>query len=96
VAFAAALSAKPKVLVLDEPTSGQDRHFKNALGGFLTALRARGQTVVLVTHDLSFAGKYASRRLMLKEGRIVSAGSPRPVGVSIGAMKDAEREGARA
>lgn len=96
VAFAAALSAKPAVLVLDEPTSGQDRHFKNALGGFLTALRARGQTVVLVTHDLSFAGKYASRRLMLKEGRIVSAGSPRPVGVGIGAMKDAEREGDRA
>ncbi|WP_373499654.1 ABC transporter ATP-binding protein [Desulfococcus sp.] len=74
VAFAAALSARPKVLVLDEPTSGQDWHFKNALGGFLTALRERGQTVVLVTHDLSFAAKYASRWLMLKDGRIVSAG----------------------
>jgi energy-coupling factor transport system ATP-binding protein len=79
VAFAAALSARPEVLVLDEPTSGQDRHFKTALGGFLTELRDRGQTVVIVTHDLSFAGEYASRWLMMKAGRIVSEGRPRRV-----------------
>ncbi len=79
VAFAAALSARPDLLVLDEPTSGQDRSFKEALGGFLTALQARGQTVVLVTHDLDFAARYACRWLVLKDGRITTAGTPRRV-----------------
>ena len=77
VAFAAALSAKPDILVLDEPTSGQDLHFKDALGGFLTALQARGQTIIMVTHDLGFAEKYAPRWLYLKGGRIMAEGSPR-------------------
>jgi energy-coupling factor transporter ATP-binding protein EcfA2 len=102
VAFAAALSAKPAILVLDEPTSGQDRYFKDALGAFLGALQARGQTVVLVTHDLSFAEKYAPRWLFLENGRIMAAGSPRRVtthqhsGISRGcfrAMGEAGRVG---
>ena len=76
VAFAAALSAGPAILVLDEPTSGQDRHFKEALGGFLSALQARGQTIVLVTHDLRFAEACAPRWLHLKDGRIAADGPP--------------------
>jgi energy-coupling factor transport system ATP-binding protein len=93
VAFAAALSAKPELLVLDEPTSGQDRHFQKALGGFLAGLQARGQTVVLVTHDLAFAGRYAPRWLSLEDGRITAAGSPRPVQASCSAGAAVRRIG---
>ncbi len=104
-AFAAALSARPEILVLDEPTSGQDRYFKDALGGFLTALRTKGQTVILVTHDLQFAAEYAPRWLYLENGRITADGSPcrtadgackqNPSGRSVTAL-DAGRVGVRA
>ncbi|AOY58702.1 MULTISPECIES: ABC transporter ATP-binding protein [Desulfococcus] len=78
-AFAAALSARPDILILDEPTSGQDRHFKNALSGFLAELQEQGQTVVLVTHDLGFAETCAPRWLYLDGGRIIAQGAPRRV-----------------
>jgi len=81
VAFAAALSARPDILILDEPTSGQDRYFKKALGGFLAELQEQGQTVVLVTHDLGFAEACAPRWLYLDGGRITAQGAPRRVPV---------------
>lgn len=79
VAFAAALSGKPTILALDEPTSGQDGYFRRALGNFMAELRFRGQAVLLITHDLTFAEQHAHRWLLLSKGRVVSIGSPREV-----------------
>ena len=76
VAFAAALAPKPVILALDEPTAGQDWYFRRALGSLLKALRDRGQAIILVTHDLSFAEQHAHRWLLMAEGRIVKAGTP--------------------
>ncbi|MFP3895925.1 MAG: ABC transporter ATP-binding protein [Anaerolineales bacterium] len=84
VAFAAALAARPDILVLDEPTTGQDWLFQQTLSGLLNELQARGQTVVLVTHDLDFAERCADRWVLLAGGRIVADGSPPDV------MSDAE------
>ena len=74
VAFAAALAARPEILVLDEPTTGQDWAFRQSLGELLITLRERGQTVVLVTHDLEFAEQHACRWLLLAEGRVLADG----------------------
>lgn len=76
VAFASALAARPEILVLDEPTTGQDWLFRQALGELLGELRARGQTVVLVTHDLEFAEQHADRWVLLAEGQVLTSGIP--------------------
>jgi energy-coupling factor transporter ATP-binding protein EcfA2 len=76
VGFASALAARPEILVLDEPTTGQDWPFRRALGQLLGDLGEQGQTVVMVTHDLDFAERYACRWALLSEGRIAAEGDP--------------------
>ena len=90
VAFCSALAARPEILVLDEPTTGQDWGFRRALGRLFGALlwgelRDReskfgcGQTVVLVTHDLEFAEGCAGRWMLLNQGTVVASGTPAAV-----------------
>ncbi len=79
MAFAAALAAKPSILALDEPTAGQDGYFRRALGDFMSELRSRGQAVLLITHDLSFAEQQAHRCLLMSKGRMVAEGPPKQV-----------------
>lgn len=76
VAFAAALAARPAILALDEPTAGQGWYFGRALGRLLTRLRDRGQSLILVTHDLAFAEAHAHRWLVLAEGQVIAQGRP--------------------
>ncbi len=86
VAFASAMAARPEVLVLDEPTSGQDAHFREALGALLGRLRERGVSVLLVTHDLPFAEAHAHRWLVLGKGRVLAQGTPAAVMADASAM----------
>jgi energy-coupling factor transport system ATP-binding protein len=67
-ALASILVARPKVLILDEPTRGLDQWNKAKLGDILEKLRAEGQTTILVTHDYRFIAEYSSRVLRLKNG----------------------------
>jgi len=79
VAFATALAARPEVVVLDEPTAGQDEAFRRELGAMIRELRQEGKTVLLATHDLEFAAANAPRWLVLADGRILADGSPEAV-----------------
>ena len=79
VAFATALASRPEIVVLDEPTAGQDEPFRRELVNLIGELRAEGRTVVLVTHDLEFAAEHADRWITLAEGRIVADGTPTSV-----------------
>lgn len=92
VAFAAALACKPQILALDEPTAGQDLNFRGALGKVLAQLREMGQSIFLVTHDLSFAEQHAHRWLLLSEGQIIADGSPWEVMADAEAMAQANLE----
>lgn len=92
VAFAAVLAASPEVLVLDEPTTGQDWPFRRALKGLLDDLLARGVSVILVTHDLDFAEESAHRWVLLAEGRVVTDGHPWDVMRDATAMRRARLE----
>jgi len=76
VSFAAALAAKPDLIVLDEPTAGQDELFRRELTGFISQLQKKGGTIVLVTHDLEFAAEHANRWLVLSEGQMIADGPP--------------------
>jgi energy-coupling factor transport system ATP-binding protein len=76
VAFAAAMAARPEIVVLDEPTTGQDWPFRRALGELLMNLSTRAQTVVLVTHDLEFAEPCSTRWALLVDGHVAISGTP--------------------
>ncbi|MBW1980469.1 MAG: ATP-binding cassette domain-containing protein [Deltaproteobacteria bacterium] len=76
VAIASILALAPRVLVLDEPTAGQDGRFRETLAHKLRASEKNGMSVVVVTHDLDFARAVASRWLVLHDGRLVADGPP--------------------
>jgi energy-coupling factor transporter ATP-binding protein EcfA2 len=76
VSLASTLATRPKLLVLDEPTSGQDGRFREALATLMTELKNRGFTIVIATHDLDFAQAVADRWIVLHEGRVVGEGDP--------------------
>lgn len=72
VALASVLAMKPQVLVLDEPTAGQDGRFRQELAELLQCLsKSRQIALVVVTHDTDFARATCARRLLLERGRLV-------------------------
>jgi thiamine transport system ATP-binding protein len=76
VALARALAVEPRLLLLDEPLSSLDRGLRERLAGELhDILRAAGATAMLVTHDHEEAFAIADRMAVMREGRIVQAGT---------------------
>ena len=73
--LAAVLAQQSECLLLDEPTSALDVRHTLKLVGHLRNLRERCG-ILMVTHDLDLALRYADRVVLLKEGRVVSAGAP--------------------
>ncbi len=76
VAISSILTMRPKLLVLDEPTVGQDGRFKETLARLLAVLEERGLTTLIVTHNLGFARATADRWMVMHEGGLVAQGSP--------------------
>ncbi len=77
--LAIALVGDPRVLVLDEPTTGLDAGSRRALWAIVRSLLGRGRAVVLTTHDLAEADALADRVVMLHRGRILAEGTPAEV-----------------
>ncbi len=65
------LAAGQRLLILDEPTFGQDRNTAYALMERLRALNREGVTIVMITHDERLAREYARRKVVLADGRVV-------------------------
>jgi energy-coupling factor transport system ATP-binding protein len=74
VALASVVAMNPAILVIDEPTVGQDGRFLETIAGLIVSLRDRGYTVVVVTHDLEFARAVADRWIVLHQGKKVGDG----------------------
>jgi energy-coupling factor transport system ATP-binding protein len=79
VALASVLAWKPKILMLDEPTIGQDYRQKEKLLQFILQMKAQRKTVIIVTHDVEFVAECSPRVLLMREGRIVADGEARKV-----------------
>lgn len=79
VRLARALAQEPRVLVLDEPTTFLDIRHEMATFELLHALRGEGTTVVLVTHNINLAARYADRLVLMADGRVAATGSPASV-----------------
>ncbi len=74
VALASVLAWNPKVVVLDEPTIGQDYEQKEKLRQFIIQLNTQKKTVVVVTHDVEFVAECNPRVILMAEGKIVADG----------------------
>lgn len=76
VAIARALAMDPKVMLFDEPTSALDPEMINEVLDVMTDLAKGGMTMVVVTHEMSFARRVADRILFMAEGAIVEDADP--------------------
>jgi energy-coupling factor transporter ATP-binding protein EcfA2 len=74
VAIASALAGEPQVVVLDEPTLGQDYPSRARLKGLVLELAERGQTVLVVTHDMDFVGEACAVTVVLSHGQVRYSG----------------------
>ena len=79
VELARALATDPKVLLLDEPASGQDEHETAAFSDVLREVAASGVAVVLVEHDIHLVMGVCSRIHVLDLGRLIASGPPSTV-----------------
>ena len=76
VSVACMLSTKPELLILDEPTYGQDRKRITALMSRLSELLKSGTSVIMISHDMRLVAEYATKVLLLSFGKIEYFGSP--------------------
>ncbi|MCX5047826.1 MULTISPECIES: ABC transporter ATP-binding protein [unclassified Streptomyces] len=82
LALAVVLTARPPLLLLDEPTRGLDYAAKARLVTVLRALAAEGHTIVLATHDVELAAELAHRVVLLADGEVIADGPTADVVVS--------------
>lgn len=90
VAIASVLAMDTPVVVLDEPTGGLDAPSKTILGEAIADLSDAGKVVVVVTHDMDFAGEHADRVVVLAEGEVLADGDPRAVFGRLDALERAD------
>ncbi|WP_071056234.1 amino acid ABC transporter ATP-binding protein [Corynebacterium jeikeium] len=76
VAIARALAMDPKVMLFDEPTSALDPEMINEVLDVMTDLAKGGMTMVVVTHEMSFARRVADRVLFMADGAVVEDADP--------------------
>ncbi len=74
VALASILCSEPKIVILDEPTIGQDAVEKQKLMQLLRELNKNGVTVIIITHDVEFTAEYIPRCILMSKGEIISDG----------------------
>ena len=79
VALASVLAWDPKVVILDEPTIGQDHRQKENLRQFIVQLNSQGKTVVIVTHDVEFVAECNPRVILMTQGQIVADGEAKKI-----------------
>jgi energy-coupling factor transporter ATP-binding protein EcfA2 len=97
VAFASIAAMRPEILVIDEPTVGQDGRFLETISRLVRSLQEQGQTMITVTHDLEFARATTERWIILHEGKVVGDGSPEKLChdhdlIQMGAIEEAHYE----
>lgn len=79
VAVASVLVMEPRILILDEPTTGQDERTLAPFMRLVTELNVAGMTVLMITHDMDVAMRYASRMIVMSTGKILADGRPEDV-----------------
>ncbi|MFC3726139.1 glutamine ABC transporter ATP-binding protein GlnQ [Neoaquamicrobium sediminum] len=76
VAIARALAVKPKLVLFDEPTSALDPELRHEVLRVMQVLAEEGMTMIVVTHEMSFARRVGSRLIFMEDGKIAMDGTP--------------------
>ena len=79
VALASVLAWDPKILILDEPTIGQDSYQKERLRQFVIQMNQQGKTVIIVTHDIEFVAECEPRVILMANGKIIADGEAKQI-----------------
>lgn len=79
VTIASILVLNPEILLLDEPTAGQDYKHYTEMMYFIDELNQRGQTIVMITHDMQLMLDYSDRAIVLVDGQVIADASPAEV-----------------
>jgi energy-coupling factor transport system ATP-binding protein len=89
VTLASVLSMDPKILILDEPTTGQDWAGSKRILDIVKKLNAEGKTVLFVTHDIRLVCEYAKRVVVMSAGKIIADGPVREIFANQEVLKEA-------
>ena len=79
VALGSILALDPEVIIVDEPTTGQDWRDSLYVCELLRKLNEKGKTILIITHEMDLVAKFATRVIVMHEGRILMDGDPRRV-----------------
>ena len=79
IAVASILVLKPKLLIIDEPTTGSDWAGVQTLMAMIRKLYTAGTTIIMISHDMDLVAQYAKRVIVLKDGGILLDGTPQDV-----------------
>ncbi|MBM84628.1 MAG: glutamine ABC transporter ATP-binding protein, partial [Rhodospirillaceae bacterium] len=77
VAIARSLCMEPRILLFDEPTSALDPEMISEVLDVMTELAETGMTMVVVTHEMGFAGRVADRMIFMDAGQVVEVADPK-------------------
>ncbi|AEB93777.1 MAG: ABC transporter ATP-binding protein [Lactobacillus johnsonii] len=76
VTIAAILVLEPEIIILDEPTAGQDWKTYTEIMSFLKHLNTMGKTIIIITHDMHLMLEYTSRSLAFAKGKLIADTTP--------------------
>lgn len=79
LALASVLTLKPRILIIDEPTTGQDPLMTEEIFEIIQRLNDMGITVLMITHKVDYAARYAQRAVVMQRGKIAYDGPVRPL-----------------
>ncbi len=89
LAFATVLAMEPNILIIDEPTTGQDWDGTNKMMEMLNKLHMQGHTILMITHNMQLAAEYADRIIVFSNGKVVLEGPPEKVFYETEVLKSA-------
>lgn len=87
LAVASILAMRPEIIIVDEPTTGQDYRMVSSIMELLEDLHRQGNTVLIISHDMTLVANYCQRVVVLLNGRDVFTGSPRELFADAGNLQ---------
>jgi energy-coupling factor transport system ATP-binding protein len=89
ITIASVIAMNTQVIILDEPTAGQDVEGNRRLKNIMSAMLERGKTLITISHDMEFVAENFSRVIVMADKRVITDGSPRDVFWNFDALETA-------
>jgi energy-coupling factor transporter ATP-binding protein EcfA2 len=79
VVISCILALDPNVIIVDEPTTGQDPQKRREIMDLMKELHGQGKTIIVITHDMNLAAEYAERCVVMHDGKVILDGGPKDI-----------------